>query len=249
MFYNDRRFAFLIQGVYRETRRAEKTVFNTHDFASVSFRLSGRCVFTAFGERVEASGDCAAYLPPNTEISKEGEPEELIFLHLRLFGEYPSTVGAVVCPEARGLFERMEQTWREKLPGYENRTQALLYEAFAAMERTSPIHARRGEIIKDGLAYLRKHFTDPGLRVSDAAAACHVSEVYFRRLCREAVGMTPVAYIAALRVDYAMRLLRTDGLSVARTAELAGFGDVKYFSDVFHKIAGCTPSACRNSRA
>ena len=249
MFYNDRNAAFSIRGIYRERRDAAKSSVYARSFAAIAFRFSGKCVFSAGDTRIEAGKDSVVYLPPHTSFDRDGTEEELIYLHAEVLGKYPDVPDAVVCPDAAWYFLRMEQLWREKEPGYENRCQALLYEVFSVIERFSPLFRRRAAVIEEGLACLRTRFADPTLSVAEAAEVCHISEVYFRRLCRELTGMTPVAYLAARRIEYAEMLLRTEHCTVAEAAERSGFSDVKYFAAVFRKKVGCTPSACRDGDA
>jgi len=92
------------------------------------------------------------------------------------------------------------------------------------------------------LELLRRNFRDHTLTVSKLAGACFVSEVYFRRLYREAFGCTPMQTILELRFSYACTLLRAGYYTCRQAAEMAGFADVKYFRTAFRRRFGITPT-------
>ena len=72
-----------------------------------------------------------------------------------------------------------------------------------------------------------------------------MSDTYFRRLFVAVYGETPRQYINRLRVEHAQALLREWNYSVEQVARLSGFSDAKYFSTVFHRYTGRSPSQCR----
>ena len=65
----------------------------------------------------------------------------------------------------------------------------------------------------------------------------------FHVVFRALTGMTPTQYITKLRMSLAARLLRDATLSVGEVAEACGYGDMFYFSRVFRREMGVSPSA------
>ena len=49
-----------------------------------------------------------------------------------------------------------------------------------------------------------------------------------------------------LKIEYAKRLLKTKYLSVSQISEMCGFKEIYYFSKVFKKECGYTPSEYKN---
>ena len=90
---------------------------------------------------------------------------------------------------------------------------------------------------------IQQQFRDPKLTVAQAAGACFISEVYFRRLYRQHFGTSPLQDILNLRFDYALVLLRSGYYSVEQVARQSGFSDVKYFRTAFTHHFGMTPTA------
>lgn len=66
--------------------------------------------------------------------------------------------------------------------------------------------------------------------------------MYFRKLFREAYGISPLKFINQLRIKRAKKLLKTGYYRVGESATLSGFDDMKYFSTVFKKSVGLAPT-------
>jgi two-component system, response regulator YesN len=71
---------------------------------------------------------------------------------------------------------------------------------------------------------------------------------YISQLFKKEVGETFTAYIAKLRIAYACELLDKDTSSIHEIAEKIGYHDYFYFTRLFKKISGKTPSQYRNER-
>ena len=68
---------------------------------------------------------------------------------------------------------------------------------------------------------------------------------YLRKQFQEKIGLTPLKYLTALRMKRAKSMLTAGGgreHSIAEVAESCGFKDALYFSRVFKKYYGCSPS-------
>ena len=59
--------------------------------------------------------------------------------------------------------------------------------------------------------------------------------------------MSPVEYIAQQRISRACHLLQNTDNSIAQIANTCGYPDFSYFTRVFRKRLGMTPSEYRNS--
>ncbi|MBE6904360.1 MAG: helix-turn-helix domain-containing protein [Ruminococcaceae bacterium] len=68
---------------------------------------------------------------------------------------------------------------------------------------------------------------------------------YFRKLFQQQIGKTPLQFLTEKRIEYAKQLLRTrkiSRLSVKEIAWRSGYSDYYYFSRVFKKQTGFSPS-------
>ncbi|NLY69488.1 MAG: AraC family transcriptional regulator [Clostridiales bacterium] len=83
-------------------------------------------------------------------------------------------------------------------------------------------------------------------RLDDALAAIPLSRDHFRRLFKAETGRTPLEYLTEKRISHAMQLMESglaSSITIKEIATLAGFDDPYYFSRVFRKVTGKSPSA------
>lgn len=71
----------------------------------------------------------------------------------------------------------------------------------------------------------------------------------FTRRFREATGMTPIAYLQAVRVEHAKTALLVPDRRVDEVANAVGYEDPGYFSRIFKRATGMTPAAYRRQFA
>lgn len=70
---------------------------------------------------------------------------------------------------------------------------------------------------------------------------------YFGKLFKQETGMTFNSFYNTFRIEYAKELLETGELRVCEISELLGFSSVDYFTGVFRKQTGFTPTSYRAS--
>ena len=118
-----------------------------------------------------------------------------------------------------------------------------VYKIFNAMgdEATRKSTANDGfKIIEKGVEYLHYHF-NTDIKVSHLAELCNISEVYFRRLFKLYVGMSPTEYRQKLRLERACEYLKHSTSTISEIAETLGYIDATYFAKVFKEHFGITP--------
>ncbi len=100
------------------------------------------------------------------------------------------------------------------------------------------------EPLRDLQAWIADHL-DADLSVGALAARACLSERHFTRAWRAETGLTPAAYVEALRVERARTLLE-DGAAVDVAARAAGFASAEVLRRVFHRRLGVGPAAYRD---
>ena len=93
--------------------------------------------------------------------------------------------------------------------------------------------------IAETIEYINHHFTEP-LTVAELAQQTGMAYRTFTQHFRRSTGMSAVAYINQLRVQYALQRLQSTG-DVMSSAFSAGFGDLGHFYRVFRRNFGVSP--------
>ena len=94
------------------------------------------------------------------------------------------------------------------------------------------------------IAYLNKHFFEK-LDLAVCAKMLHLSIGRFSHIFKECIGVSPYAYIINLRMKMAAELLALSNLPISEVAYKAGFDNPLYFSRMFKKQYGVSPSDFR----
>ena len=110
---------------------------------------------------------------------------------------------------------------------------------------TSDAVTRRG-FVTAAAEHLRLHLDEP-LRVGALARQFGLNRTRFFQLFKTGTGLTPNDYLQRLRIDKATEMLTRTNRSVTTIAFETGFTSSQYFSKVFQKYAGHTPSAYRRA--
>lgn len=85
--------------------------------------------------------------------------------------------------------------------------------------------------------------------VEQIAAELNMSVQTFRRRLQNAAGESPKAYIQAIQMERAVKLLTGNKeMPVSQVANLCGFDEASTFGHTFKRIYGCPPSEYRNRR-
>lgn len=86
------------------------------------------------------------------------------------------------------------------------------------------------------------------LLIENTASTCFISPSYLSSLFKQDTGTTIVDYINSQRVDRAAVLLATTDRSIAAVAAAVGILDVNYFTKIFKKQFGTTPTQYRREK-
>lgn len=89
--------------------------------------------------------------------------------------------------------------------------------------------------------YLAAHYSE-SVTLPSLAAALGVSVSQLKRVFREQVNQSMVSYLTALRISEAKRLIREGNLTFTQIAERVGIESIYYFSNLFKKHTGMSPT-------
>ena len=103
--------------------------------------------------------------------------------------------------------------------------------------------AKSKEFIKEIQNYLDKHYLD------DYYNSLPFSKYYIARLFKSCMGVTPMNYIITKRIDNARDLLINSNKKIKEISNEVGYKDIYYFTKVFKKEIGVSPSEYRKHRS
>lgn len=103
---------------------------------------------------------------------------------------------------------------------------------------------RRLGVLMDAVEYVREHY-EADLTLEDVASAVHISPYYLSHLFSEELGITFVEFLTRTRVEAAKKLLADPRLTIQQIARKCGYSDASYFTKVFKKVEGRTPTQYR----
>lgn len=91
------------------------------------------------------------------------------------------------------------------------------------------------------IEYLKAHVTEK-INISDICKTLHYNKSYLFKQFKKATNSGVMAYFTHLKLSEAKKMLKTTSLSVAEIASALSFDSANYFSKVFKKEIGMTPS-------
>lgn len=100
--------------------------------------------------------------------------------------------------------------------------------------------------INDAKLFMLEHFTNPNLMLQDVAKEAGMSNSRFSTVFSQQTGQTFTEYLIYLRLNKAKELLRTTDIKNTQIAAESGYNDAHYFSYIFKKNTGITPTDYRN---
>lgn len=99
---------------------------------------------------------------------------------------------------------------------------------------------------EETLAYIAQHYMED-VAVKDIASYLGYSEAYFCKLFKQSFGHSFVSYLTDYRMQKAEELMRTSRLSIKEIGKTVGYPDPNYFTKVFRRVRGVSPSEFRET--
>lgn len=115
-----------------------------------------------------------------------------------------------------------------------------------AMNRERDNTAR--QVMEKAKQYIMDNYQDPDLSVEQICRYLHMSPAYFSTMFKKATGQTYIAYLTEIRLNKAVELLNMTDDKTYVIASKVGYQEQNYFSYVFKKRFGVSPTKFRGSR-
>ncbi|MGE5549722.1 MAG: response regulator transcription factor [Bacteroidota bacterium] len=102
-----------------------------------------------------------------------------------------------------------------------------------------------GRKVYEIMRYIRDHYAETDLSIQTIASHVYLSQSYLCSLFKRTTGRTLNEFITETRIEKAKELLKDNRIKLLNVAYSTGFTDANYFSTVFKKQVGCSPSEYR----
>lgn len=141
-------------------------------------------------------------------------------------------------------FIEISNEWTNKKSGYILKCRSIFMDIIYLLHKQSSYgNLGQSAIIKveKAIDYISAHHAED-IRLKNISDYVGLSEVYLCQILKKAINFTPIEYLHFIRTNKAKDLLLSGGYTVGEVSEIVGYKDVYYFSRVFKKIIGCSPS-------
>lgn len=149
-----------------------------------------------------------------------------------------------VSESVRQKFITLSSIWKKKEYMYKLKCriliQDILFDIINLGKTSKYLYGHYNEIEKT-VSYLRENFTKK-ISSYELTKIHNLSETHFRKLFRESMGMSVKEYIIKIRLEYAKDLINSGEFNITEAAAACGISDVYYFSSLFKKKYGYSPS-------
>jgi AraC-like DNA-binding protein len=173
---------------------------------------------------------------------------------LRIWAEIESRRGplATIAPGAPlfRVFDRIMKDPVADTPRSTFHVSGLAYEFVMGLAEETIPHVvetpDEGRSFQNVIRHCRQHFHE-SIGVEDLARVAGLSRYHFSRLFKRSQGMAPAEFLANLRLQEAVRLLRAEKASIKEIAARCGYRDANYFCRSFRRALGTSPGDFRKS--
>lgn len=114
----------------------------------------------------------------------------------------------------------------------------------AAEKIASKTRNRADSLISHARSFIDSHYSSD-ISLDDVSRAVNISPYYFSKLFKEESGVTFIEYLTGLRIRQAKKLLSDPSIAVKDIGNAVGYQDPNYFSRIFRRATGLSPSEYR----
>lgn len=147
------------------------------------------------------------------------------------------------------IFKQMIYELQQCRENYPEMLTLLLRQIFILLQRSiNKDHTVKNEYLENEIELATHYFNEnynKEINIEEYASSRGMSISYFIRSFKQYMKITPMQYILSLRINNAQILLETTNYSINEIAQLTGHDNALYFSRIFRKQKGISPSGYR----
>lgn len=224
-------------------------------FVDLTYVIGGKSVYNIGDQEYTVRKGDLICIPKNTYRAAFTDPQNYIEcystnLFLRdMYGQDTSLPLPVIShigtiPELVTHFHELHSEWLQRDFGYMMKVRSILcfilYEVLN-IELNENHDNQSDPRIKNSIIYLSQHYCET-ITIETMSDMFHLHPVYYGNLFCKAMGMTFKQYLTKLRLNNAENMLKSGEYTVGEVALICGYSDIFYFSRLFKKNRGISPS-------
>lgn len=211
----------------------------------ISFCVDGEITYTHNGEKIVSTPGNAVFLPQGESYSIYGDKGGVFlvinFLCPDLFCDTVISVPIKSVQPYAADFDKIKSLFL-----FEKNRAKIMSVFYSIIHRLASENSEFSGVLSPAFEYLEKNCFSAGLSVSDLAGFCNISEVYFRKLFTNYMGVSPKQYILDTRIEKAKQLLSDGVMKISAISEDCGFASPYHFCRIFKQKTGITPTDYMN---
>ncbi len=215
---------------------------------------AGHANFMYLNRKIEVKQGDVIFIPGKIFCYSEwfGSPDIRVF-YLSFDVECDEEEGAfelqslpVEREETRQLLRRIRELLQGDLP-QTLEAYSLFYHFLAqSLPRLDSKRQKLDSRLHTAIDYITRNW-NRDFSMADLAQECLLSESHLYHLFKTYLGQTPVNYLNAVKVNYAIQYLENEQASIAEICAMTNFHSESYFRRVFRAATGITPSDYRKA--
>ncbi|WP_314590009.1 AraC family transcriptional regulator [Paenibacillus terrigena] len=252
----------------KDTRRLLRPITRTLQHHELAFVTGGNGSVVIGGRKYPAQAGMLFYIAPGVLHSFEPDteaPPNFLTVHfsyawvtfndtrLDITNEAPM----LVLPSGQALkdyyqvediFKKLVDTWNAKLLGYEFMTKTLLQQLLIAIWQNTRKQDRNYAIshkVDKIIDYMRQHISKK-ITLTELSDMVQLSSTYISKAFKGITGYSIIEYFNKMKIDQAKELILEGDKKIKEVAEAVGFTDEFYFSRIFKRMEGMSPSEFYN---
>lgn len=137
--------------------------------------------------------------------------------------------------------------WTKSVPETQKYIEELLKEAIELRNRSA--RNRYGDVVEQAIRYIEENYADGDLSLNMLASHVRFSPNHLSMIFSQQTGQTFIHFLTEYRMNKAKEMLRCTSKKSSEIAFDVGYKDPHYFSYLFKKTQGMTPTQYRGGKA
>lgn len=239
----------IVSSFSRESKPYNKII--NRKYHSFIFRLTGQEMYFFDNKNITVKAGEMLFIPKGTTYSyKTISDIKSSYTLINFLGDFPLTTPHSYSLEnfydADYIRTHFYTLWNWGNESEKYKCVSLFFSLVSyilMVEHTNYPDRKKFDIIEPAVKYLKEHIYDCSFKTEQLHLLCDLSNTYFRQIFLNKFGMTPQNYIISKRMSHAKLIIESgDFNTIKEVAESVGYKDPLYFSKVFKKRYGVTPS-------